>query len=304
MRFLLLFLLIALSGTTLAKPLVVTSIAQIGEPLSVIAGEGAEIISLMGPGVDPHLYRPTRSDIATLARADLIIWTGQSLESKLAPAIAQLARRTPAVALIAHVPPSRLLQDADKKYDPHLWMDPLLWAQALGVATDALGTLIPDHAEAIAARTDAYATQIRTLDQAIGESLSSIPAERRILITAHDAFAYFGRRYGIEVEGVQGSSTESEAGLNDIERLVDLLVARRIPAVFAETSVSERNVRALIEGAAARGHQVVLGGQLFSDAMGANSTKAGTYLGMIAHNAHTITDALGGQSSILMAGGE
>ncbi|MBB4210605.1 manganese/zinc/iron transport system substrate-binding protein [Rhodothalassium salexigens DSM 2132] len=276
------------------KPRVVATIAQIGEPLARIAGDALRVTSLMGPGVDPHLYRPTRSDILALTRADLIVWTGQTLESKMAGAIRRLGRRSAQVALIDHLPPERLLQDADNKRDPHLWMDVGLWRTALGAGVAALVRLAPDEADAIRARADAYFAELGALDAYVSQVMAGVPERRRVLITAHDAFAYFGRAYQIQVEGVQGTSTETEAGLKDIERLVRLIVERDLAAVFAETSVSDRNVTALIEGAAARGHDVVLGGKLFSDAMGEPGTYLGTYVGMLDHNGTTIARALGG----------
>ncbi|WP_201239861.1 metal ABC transporter solute-binding protein, Zn/Mn family [Rhodothalassium salexigens] len=276
------------------KPRVVATIAQIGEPLARIAGDALRVSSLMGPGVDPHLYRPTRSDILALTRADLIVWTGQTLESKMAGAIRRLGRRVDQVALIEHLPPERLLQDADNKRDPHLWMDVGLWRTALDAGVAALMRLAPDEADAIRARADAYFTELGALDAYVRQVMAGVPERRRVLITAHDAFAYFGRAYQIQVEGVQGTSTETEAGLKDIERLVRLIVERDLAAVFAETSVSDRNVTALIEGAAARGHDVVLGGELFSDAMGEPGTYLGTYVGMLDHNGTTIARALGG----------
>lgn len=285
-----------------AQPVVVTTIAQIADPLQTIAGEAAEVRSLMGPGVDPHLYRPTRSDILALTRADMIVWTGQTLESKMAEAIENLASRLPVVTLIDGVPPAKLLRDPDNKHDPHLWMDVSLWAEVLKPAVAALQRLVPDRADAIAERADAYFERLARLDAQVAQAVQTLPDNRRVLITAHDAFAYFGARYGLRVEGVQGTSTESEAGLKDVERLVGLIVRQDIPAVFAETSVSERNVRALISGAAAKGHDIRLGGELFSDAMGAPGTPEGTYAGMIRHNARTIVSALGGRTEALPAG--
>lgn len=302
---LLLFLwLLGASSATQAQLKVVTTISQIGEPLQIIAGEAASVSFLLGTGVDPHLYRPTRSDIAALTGADLIIWTGQTLESKMAPAIQQLARRTPVVALLPLVPEDRLLLDPDKKHDPHLWMDPDLWAIVLRQAVGGLIQLLPDQSQAITQRADAYFQELHELDNQIGAWINSVPQSQRVLVTAHDAFGYFGARYGVDVRGVQGTSTESEAGLRDIERLVALLVDRRIPAVFAETSVSDRNVRALIDGSASKGHQVALGGRLFSDAMGPPNSPEGTYLGMLRHNAATITLALGGDPRTLSAGAD
>ena len=280
------------------KPRVVATIAQIAEPLGHIVADSAKVISLMGPGVDPHLYRPTRSDIMALSRADLILWTGQTLESKMANAIRRLGQRSRHVPLVEKIPPARLLQDAENERDPHLWMDAGLWQTALKAAVDALAeTVAEEKAEAVRARARTYFQKLEALDRYVAQLMTTIPEKRRVLITAHDAFNYYGRAYGIRVEGVQGTSTETEAGLKDVERLVRLIVERDIPAVFAETSVSDRNIRALIEGAAAKDHRVAMGGRLYSDAMGKPDTYKGTYIGMIEHNATTIARALGGTVS-------
>src|SRR5690606_8028179 len=180
--------------------------------------------------------------------------------------------------------------------DPHVWMDPRAWARAVEAVRDALIEHDPEHRGVYEANAGAYLERLEELDAYAERVLSSVPERQRVLVTAHDAFNYFGRRYGYEVVGIQGISTESEAGVRDIERLVSLLVERRIPAVFVESTVSERNVRALIAGAAARGHEVVVGGRLYSDAMGPPGTYEGTYIGMIDHNVTTIARALGGEA--------
>jgi manganese/zinc/iron transport system substrate-binding protein len=179
-------------------------------------------------------------------------------------------------------------------FDPHVWMDPRAWMVAVEVVRASLAKVDPAGDAAYGPAADAYLGKLRALDAYASAMLASVPAEHRILITAHDAFGYFGRRYGFEVEGIQGLSTESEAGLNRIEELVELLVQRQVPAVFVETTIPEQSVRALIAGAAARGHKVVVGGSLFSDAMGPPGTYEGTYIGMIDHNVTTIARALGG----------
>ncbi len=254
----------------------VATIAMIAEPLG--------IESLMGPGVDPHLYKLTRTDIARLIEAPHLLYCGLGLEGKMLDAFERLAASgKPATAVCEAVPEAKRLQAAAGyagAADPHLWMDPTLWAGALQVAADRLGMPAPDGFE----RLDAYARA----------SMESIPAQARVLVTAHDAFAYFGRRYGLKVVGIQGVNTESEAGLRAIEAAVETVVARRLPAVFVESTVSDRNVRAIVEGAAARGHRVAIGGRLFSDAMGPEGTYEGTYIGMIDHNVTTIARALGG----------
>jgi manganese/zinc/iron transport system substrate-binding protein len=203
----------------------------------------------------------------------------------------------PVVLLAESLPRERLRANADypDAADPHVWMDPILWAEAAGAADAALGRLVPDVRETFADNLVRFRARLARLDAYAREAIASIPENARVLVTAHDAFSYFGARYGLEIESIQGLSTEAEANLAAIEALVRKLVDRRVPAVFAETSVPDRAVRALIEGAGARGQRVVLGGNLFSDAMGRAGTYEGTYEGMMDHNITTIARALGGQ---------
>ncbi|XHC25605.1 MAG: metal ABC transporter solute-binding protein, Zn/Mn family [Phycisphaerales bacterium] len=186
--------------------------------------------------------------------------------------------------------------DTEKEFDPHVWMDPAVWARVVDEVRDALVEIDPEGVEGYRANAAAYRERVEAIDTYAGAVLASVPENQRVLVTAHDAFKYFGRRFGFEVVGIQGISTQSEAGVRDIERLVDLLVDRQVGAVFVESTVSERNVRALIAGAAAKGHSVVIGGELFSDAMGDAGTYEGTYIGMIDHNVTRIARALGGEA--------
>ncbi|MDZ4096157.1 MAG: zinc ABC transporter substrate-binding protein [Paracoccaceae bacterium] len=259
---------------------------------------GGAVTALMGPGLDPHGYRQTRSDIATLARADLVLWHGLFLEAQMQDFLSDLARTRRVVAVADALPRDLLRANPiyPDRFDPHVWMDPSLWALVVDVVCGALDELLPQAATAHAANRATFKTEITALDTYARAVLATVPAEARVLVTAHDAFGYFGRAYGFQVEGIQGLSTESEAGLVRIGALVDLLVARRVPAVFVESSVSDRSVRALVEGAAAKGHKVVIGGELYSDAMGPDGSYEGTWLGMIDHNATLIARALGGQT--------
>jgi manganese/zinc/iron transport system substrate-binding protein len=284
--------------------------AQAGEPLDIVAttgmiadvvrnvaGEHAKVTQLMGQGVDPHLYKATRSAVTAMLRADMVFYNGLLLEGKLTDALVRVATSgRPVNAVTELVEESYLLEPPEFRglYDPHLWMDPSAWARAVEAVRDQLIEHDPAHAETYRANAEAYLAELERLDAYAERVLASVPPERRVLVTAHDAFNYLGRRYGFEVQGIQGLSTESEAGLKRIEELVELLVERSIPAVFFETTIPERSVRALIAGAAARGHRVEIGGALFSDAMGAPGTYEGTYIGMIDHNVTTIARALGG----------
>jgi manganese/zinc/iron transport system substrate-binding protein len=280
-----------------AAPLVLSTIAMIGEPARRLAGNAARVETLLGEGVDPHLYRPTRADTARLLRADLVLYNGLGLEGRLRDAIGRVAASGRPVLAVGEAVPRESLLFEEGTPDPHVWMDPALWGVAMDAVAARLSALCPADAPAIQGNLSAFRAELVALDAWARAAIATIPAERRVLVTAHDAFAYFGRRYGLEVQGIEGISTDSEAGVQRIRELVELLVSRRIPAVFAETSVSDRNLRALIEGAASRGHRVALGGSLFSDAMGAPGTYQGTYVGMMDHNVTTIVRALGGQAS-------
>ncbi|TVQ59085.1 MAG: manganese transporter [Phycisphaerales bacterium] len=278
---------------------VVATVAMIGDVASEIAGDRAAVESLMGPGVDPHLYRPTRSDTARLLGADLVLYNGFLLEGKMTDTLVRIARSgRPVYAIVEGVPEDFILESAETEGhdDPHIWMDPTGWKHAARVIADAFIAVDPDGEAHYRARADAYTQRLAELDDYARAVLATIPADRRILVTSHDAFAYFGRAYDIEVVGIQGVSTVAEAGLRDIERIVETLVQRNIPAVFTESTISERNVRALVEGCRARGHALAIGGELYSDAMGSPGTYRGTYIGMIDHNVTTIARALGGDA--------
>lgn len=278
---------------------VVTTTAMIGDIVINVAGDRADVESLMGPGVDPHLYQPTHDDVSAMLSADVVFYSGLNLEGKMSDTFVRIARAgKPVYAVTEEIPREYLLEPPGfaGHYDPHVWMDLQGWMRATEVVVEALSTFDAVAAPTYRANGDAYLERLRQLDDYARRSVATIPEAQRVLVTAHDAFNYFARAYGIEVQGIQGISTESEAGLRRIEELVDLLVKRRVTAVFVETSVSERNVRALIEGAAARGHDVRIGGTLFSDAMGPPGTYEGTYPGMIDHNVTTIVRALGGEA--------
>ena len=282
-----------------ASPLAITATTgMIGDAARRVGGDRVDVRALMGPGVDPHAYRQTRTDIAALANADLVLWHGLYLEAQMEDFLRELAETDRVVAVAESLPRNLLIghDDYPDKLDPHVWMNPNLWARVVLAIRDALIAARPGEEAAFRAGADAYLDEVNALATYATDVLSSVPAERRVLVTAHDAFNYFGATYGFEVVGIQGISTESEAGLARIAELVRLLVDRDIGAVFVETSVSDRNIRALIEGAAAEGHDVVIGGELYSDAMGEPGTYEGTYVGMIDHNATTIAAALGGEA--------
>jgi manganese/zinc/iron transport system substrate-binding protein len=278
---------------------VLATVAMIGDVVREIGGDRIRVEILLGAGVDPHLYKPTREDVAKMLRADVIFYNGLLLEGKMSDAFVRVARTgKPVYAVTELLPEEELIEPegADGLYDPHVWMDPPAWMRAAELIADRLAAHDPGNASIFRRNFEALRERVRALDAYAMRAIATIPERQRVIVTAHDAFNYFARRYGIEVLGIQGLSTESEAGVRRIQELVDVLVERQIPAVFVETSVSDRNVLALVEGAAARGHRVVVGGALFSDAMGDPGSYEGTYIGMIDHNVTTIVRALGGQA--------
>lgn len=287
-----------LTGAAQAQISVVATTGMIADTAAQIGGEHVEVQALMGPGVDPHAYRQTRSDIVAMARADLVLWHGLFLEAQMEEFFHDLAENRNVVAVADALDPAllRAHDDYADKFDPHVWMDPTLWALVADQVRDALIATDPENEAGYRTNAARFAADLQRLAAYADTTLATVSEGERVLISAHDAFGYFGEAYGFEVLGIQGISTESEAGLARIAELVDLLVEREISAVFVETSVSDRSMRALIEGAEAQGHEVVIGGLLYSDAMGAMGSYEGTYMGMIDHNATAIAGALGGDA--------
>ena len=260
-----------------------------------LGGERVAVEALMGPSVDPHLYRPSEGDVQRMATADVVFTNGLDLEGKMGEALEQLAARgTDVVVLGAAVPPDRLR--ASEQYagtsDPHVWMDPVLWSSAASAAGQALAERDPEHAEAYLARTGALVDTLAALDAEIRARLEAVPEGRRVLVTAHDAFGYFGDAYGWEVRGLQGLSTATEAGTADVQGLARFVAERGIPTMFVETSVSERTIRAVQAAVEARGGAVGLGAPLYSDALGPAGSGADTYLGMMRSNVDAIVAGL------------
>jgi manganese/zinc/iron transport system substrate-binding protein len=287
------------SATTPKQPYtVVATTAMIADIVSNVAGPHATVKTLMGPGTDPHLFRPTRDDVAKLLDADVVFYNGLNLEGKMSDTLVKVATSGKRVYAVTELIDEKyLLEPAEfhGHYDPHVWMDAGGWIKSTEVVVAKLADEYDTaHAAEYRANGQKYLDQLKKLDEYARKSVATIPASQRVLVTAHDAFNYFARAYGIEVQGIQGISTDSEAGLKRIEELVNMLVSRKVAAVFTESSVSDKHIKALVEGAKARGHEVRIGGELFSDAMGAPGTYEGTYLGMIDHNVTTIVRALGG----------
>jgi len=274
------------------KPRVLATTTVVADLVRQVAGDRVEVECLMAPGIDPHSYRPTPADADRLARADLVVASGLQLEGRLAALLERLGTRRPVLAVGDRLPRERLLPVTDDLFDPHVWFDAGLWSLCPPLVAEALAGIDPAGAPEYRARAAAHAAALATLDADVRGRIATIPQPRRVLVTAHDAFRYFGRAYGIEVVGVQGTSTESEAGLHDVNRIVDLLVTRGIPAVFVETSVADRNVAALIEGARARGQAVAIGGRLYSDSLGEPGSGADTLAAALTANVETIVGAL------------
>lgn len=274
------------------RPFVVTTTMMLEDLVNQIAGEHVRVQGMMGPGVDPHLYRATPADVRRLERADLIIYNGLFLEARLAEVLARMSGRSFAAA--EQLSRDRLIEATDfgGTFDPHVWFDVSLWAEIAMLTGDRLAELVPEAADDIRAGAQAYADELMALNEWVRAEIASIPENRRVLITAHDAFGYFGRAYDIEVRGIQGLSTQSEAGLQDISRMVRFIIENEIPAIFLESSIAPRSIRSLMNGVRERGGEVALGGELFSDAMGSRDSPEGTYIGMVRHNVNTIVGAL------------
>jgi manganese/zinc/iron transport system substrate-binding protein len=290
--------LMTIGSPARAEPVlnVVVTTAHLADVAEAVGGDRVKVESLLGPGVDPHLYKPTRSDIVKLLNADLVLASGLHLEAQFDHTFEQVSQKTPVVKIGDLLPPDRLIATTafSGRFDPHIWMDPALWAEAADRVRDTLIERDPDGRAIYEDGARKYRDVVKGFADYANEATKSVPANARILVTAHDAFGYFGRAFGFEVLGIQGLSTESEAGLKRIEELVAFLVDKGIAAVFVESSVPQANIRALVEGARARGHDLKIGGELFSDALGAPGTYEGTWLGMIDHNVTTIARALGG----------
>lgn len=273
---------------------IVATTGMVADLARNIGGEHVSVSALMGEGIDPHLYKASPGDVTKLRGANLILYSGLHLEGKMADILLRLARRQPVYAVTEKLPEDLMREPPEflGQYDPHVWFDVAIWSRCGEFVRDLLAEFDPAHAEDYRRNAEPYLAELAALDRYARERIATIPDEKRILVTAHDAFGYFGDAYNIEVIAIQGISTESEAGVYKINQMVDALVTRKIKAVFVETSVSDKNIMALIEGCRARGHEVVIGGSLYSDAMGKDGTPAGTYPGMVRANVDTIVGAL------------
>ncbi|MEM8670608.1 MAG: zinc ABC transporter substrate-binding protein [Planctomycetota bacterium] len=287
------------SGFDGSRPIqVVATIGMVADIVREVGGEHVEVSQICGPGVDPHLYKATRDDVAMLSSTDMVFYSGLMLEGKMSDTLIKMAQSRPVVPVTSAIDDSKLLEppEFEGHFDPHVWNDVSAWSAGVQAVETALAEFDPTHASEFAENAKAYVAKLDELHKYGVEALATIPESSRVLVTSHDAFNYMGKAYGLEVEGVQGISTESEAGLKRIAELVDMLVEKDVKAVFIESSVPRKSIDSLIEGAKAKGHDVIVGGELFSDAMGAEGTYEGTYLGMLDHNITIVTRALGGEA--------
>ena len=275
---------------------VVVTTNIIGDLVRQVAGDRVNLTTLMGPGVDPHLYRASEGDVQTMAEADLVLYNGLHLEGKMTDVFAQMNERSvPTSALAADAVPDSLLIPSTEyasSYDPHVWFDVQLWRRVTQHVGNVLARRDTARAEAYRANADAYAQRLDSLDRYVATQAERIPEERRVLITSHDAFRYLGQAYDIEVRGLQGISTATEAGTQDVQNLADFVVKRRIPALFVESSVSPRGIEAVQAAVKSKGFRVQLGGTLYGDALGNRGTPTGTYTGALRHNIDTIVQGL------------
>lgn len=282
------------SGNTDDKIKITVTTGMVGDIVANIGKERVTVTQLMGSGVDPHLYKASQGDIKRIESADMIFYSGLLLEGKMAEIFEKMSKQKPVIAVTSSIPEELLMADQDSpdQYDPHVWFDVTMWMKAAEVVRDELSKQDPDNTQLYQKNAEQYLTELAEVHQYALEQIATIPASQRVLVTAHDAFNYFSRAYDIEVLGLQGISTASEYGLKDVQNLVDTLVEREIKAVFVESSVPKRSIEAVVEGAKAKNHDVVIGGELFSDAMGSPGTPEGTYVGMVRHNVDTIVEAL------------
>lgn len=280
--------------TNTGKKKIVATTGMVGDAVKNLLGDLAEVEVLMGPGVDPHLYKASQGDMEKLSKADIIVYSGYHLEGKMTQVFGKMAKTKPVIALGELVHENRLQYagDGSQTIDPHLWMGINDWLTGLSGLRHEFEKLFPNDSLTIENNYQRYTSELESTHNEIGRLMHEIPAEQRLLITSHDAFRYFGLAYSIEVKGLQGISTVSEYGLRDVSEMVNLIVARKIKAVFVESSVSEKSLQAVIEGCAKKGHTVKIGGKLYSDALGEAGTPEGTYVGMMLHNARTIHKAL------------
>ena len=271
---------------------IVATTGMIGDLAENIGGEHVEVTSLMGPGVDPHLYKATQGDVETLDSADMIFYNGLHLEGKMTDIFELMKKKKTTIAVTKDMGEEKLHRVGKTEHDPHVWFDVNLWMAAAETVKDELQAEDSKHKEIYQKNFEAYKTELEELDHYVREQIQTIPEDQRVLVTAHDAFGYYGKAYGIDVKGLQGINTLSEYGSKDVTDMREFLTKNKIKAIFVESSVPKKAIEAVIQGAEKKGHTVKIGGELYSDAMGKKGTDEGTYIGMVRHNTDTIVKAL------------
>lgn len=274
------------------KLVILTTTNIIADCIKNIVGDDAEVQSLMGTGVDPHLYKPSQGDIAKLNNADIIVYNGLHLEGKMTDMLEKLSKTKHVFSVADNLSLTDFIKVGEHSYDPHFWFDLRLWAKGLTNVALKIQSIDTANHGVYQQRLVDYQKEIVKTESLIKAQITKIPSSSRILITAHDAFSYYGRAYNIEVKGLQGISTMSDFGLRDVEMMIDLIVAKKIKSIFVESSISPKSIESIQEGVKAKKHAITIGGSLFSDALGAEETAEGTYLGMLKYNTNTITNAL------------
>lgn len=275
---------------------VVATVGMIGDLAAEIGAGCTDVTTLMGPGIDPHLYQATSGDVRELSRADLILYVGLTLEGQLGEVLGRFSERTPTVAVAEEAvgPELRIRTSSAYGVDPHVWMDVSLWARTVPVLAEAIVAAVPACEDAVRERAASLETTLQALHAWIEEAVATVPEEQRVLVTAHDAFTYFGRAYGVQVAGIQGVSTEAEPSIADIRATAETLARADVPAVFVETTINPRTIQAVLDAAADLGHEARRGDSLYSDAMGEPGSADGSYIGMLRSNTVAIVTALGG----------
>jgi len=287
---------------TQKKLKVTATTTMVGDIVKLTLGDAGEVTVIMGPGVDPHTFKPSTADLAAIKRADVVFYSGLHLEGKLVELL-EHALGDRAVAVTRDIPHDRLLSWKEGQggaYDPHVWFDVQLWSIAAKTVTETLAARLPEQAAAVRTRGEALATQMLALDAYVKQKALELPAEQRVLITSHDAYSYFGKAYGFDVRGIQGISTETEAAVASVQAAVDFIVARKIKSIFVESSVPPATIERVQGDCLARGVSVTIGGELYSDAMGVPGERPGyaveTYDGTVRYNIDTIIRGLKGAS--------
>lgn len=274
---------------------VVTTVGMVGDLVKNIGGERVNVMSLFAAGVDPHLYKPTASDVTKLENADVVFYGGLELEGRMTDIFVKLARdQKPTFPVSEDINPELLREPPEfhGKYDPHIWFDVELWQEAANKVEKELSRLDPNSKELYRANLLAYVAELGSLHRYVQDRVGEIPADLRVLVTAHDAFGYFGKKYGVTVRGLQGVSTQAEASARDVDALAQYIADKKIKAIFVENTIPPERIEAVIEAVRSKGFASAIGGQLFGDSMGAFGTFEGTYIGMIRHNVDTIAEAL------------